>query len=342
MFTRHLNRDKTLDKIFFISEQLVTFEGLEDVFSYIVQTAVSLIHGDAATIRVFDFTTGKLKIVKAYGLSKGFLEQPAIKLGEGITGQVVLQGKSFMCEDVMNDPHCITKELAKLEGISSLISIPLKTREKCIGALNVYSKGKGIFATQDMLMLNLFGLQAAQAIEKANLFHELTKQSAYDFLTDAYNKKAILVAIEKSLSLSLRHSFETSIIFIDIDNFKAFNDTHGHILGDKLLCDFAKILIKYCRKADAFGRFGGEEFIMMAPHINKSNALILANKLMDAVAKHNFVGKNDEKVHVTFSAGIATFPSDGTEASVLIEKADAAMYQSKKAGKNRVTVWSEK
>ncbi|MBF0560009.1 MAG: GGDEF domain-containing protein [Nitrospirae bacterium] len=339
MFSSSVINNDALRKIFFVSERLIIFDGLGDVFGHIVQTAVALIHAEAATIRVFDFPSGKLKIVKGYGVSAGFMSQPDISIGEGIAGHVVLDGKPFISEDLVNEPRSINKEFAKLEGIRSVMSIPLKTRESCIGALNVYRKKGDPFSDHDILILNIFGLQAAEAIEKADLIRELTRQASFDHLTGVYNKQTLLREIDSCLGLSHRHSIETSIIFLDLDNFKLFNDTHGHILGDKLLCDFGKLLRKNCRKSDIIGRFGGEEFIIIAPHTSKEKALALANKLKSSVSRHRFIGKKNEKAHVTFSAGISTFPSDSAEAADLISKADEAMYNSKKTGKNCITAW---
>jgi diguanylate cyclase (GGDEF)-like protein len=330
-----------LDRIFFITERIVVFDGLEDVFEHIVRTAVTLTQAEAATIRVFDFKTGKLQIIKGYGLSKGFLSQPAIRIGEGITGNVVLTGKPYLTEDVTKEPICVHKEMAKLEGIRALMSVPLKTKDNGIGCITVYRKTKKPFAEHDLLLLGIFAAQATEVLEKTKLVEELRSQATYDSLTGIYNKGAFLKELDLELKLALRHVFETSIIFIDIDNFKDFNDTHGHLLGDKLLCDFIQILKHHCRRTDILGRFGGEEFIVIAPHTDKNKALKFAEKLRLAASKHKFTGRTGD-VYITFSAGIASFPADAIDVAELIKKADEAMYCSKKAGKNRVTAWSDK
>lgn len=341
MFSASVNED-ILNRIFLISERLIVFDGLSDVFEHIVKTAVSLARAEAATIRVFDFNQGKLEIVKGYGLSQGFLSQPPIRVGEGITGRVVLTGEPFIAEDVTKTDHCANKEFAKLEGIRSVMSIPMRTQERCVGCITVYRKQKEPFSANDLLVLNIFGMQAAEAIEKTHLLNELKQQATYDHLTTIYNRHTLMRTIDKNMSLSLRHDVSSSIIFIDIDNFKKFNDQNGHLLGDKLLRDIALILKKNIRNSDAVGRFGGEEFVVLAAHTGKKQAVTLAKKLMAAVGKHVFVGKDSAKVSITFSAGIATFPEDGKTAETILKKADEAMYLSKAAGKNRITAWSEK
>ncbi|TXF09894.1 sensor domain-containing diguanylate cyclase [Pelomicrobium methylotrophicum] len=335
MISDEIGQD-VLKRIFFITERVIVFDGLDDVFEHIVKTSVMLTKAEAATIRVFDINTGKLAIVKGYGLSTGFLSQPPIKLGEGITGRVVLEGKPFSTEDVTTVPHCVHKELAKLEGIRAVMSVPLKTRENTIGCITVYRKQAEPFADHEMLLLNIFASQATEAVEKTRLLEELKKQAMFDPLTGVYNKNAILRELDAKIESARRHGYNTSIVFIDIDDFKKFNDTHGHLLGDKFLADFATLVKKCCRKGDLVGRFGGEEFLVIAPHTDKEGALKLAEKLRDAVSKHEFIGR-DGYVHATLSAGVSSVPEDGLGMTDVLKKADDAMYQSKRSGKNCVT-----
>ncbi len=329
-----------LDKIFFITEKVLVFDGLNDVFEHIVNSAMILTKADAATIRAFDIESGNLVIVEGTGLSNGFLSQPPIKIGEGITGRVVLNAKPFSAADVSQIKHCVHKELAQIEGIKAVMSVPMKTNEGAMGCITVYRKKAEAFTEQDMLLLGIFAGQSTEVIEKTRLIEELKKQAIFDSLTKVFNKNALFTELDSKLSLSSRHGYDLSIIFIDIDDFKKFNDMHGHLLGDKLLADFAKLLRQFCRKTDIVGRFGGEEFIIIAPHTDKDSALIVTKKLIDIIREHKFLGSNGD-VSITFSAGIASFPKDDQEASELLNKADKAMYKSKMAGKNCATIWIE-
>lgn len=338
-----MNKDKDiLDRIFFITERIVAFESLNDVFEHIVKTATMLTRADAATIRLFDIGSGKLKIVKGFELSNGFLSQPPISLGEGITGRVVLEEKPFSTTDVTSIGHCVNKELAKLEGIKAVMSVPLKAREGAIGCITVYKKSVEAFTEHDLLLLNIFASQAAETVEKTRAIEELKRQAIFDSLTGIYNKRFLSQVLEAEIKLSLRHGHETSVIFLDIDNFKNFNDTHGHLLGDKLLADFAAILKNHLRKTDIAGRFGGEEFMIIASYADKNGALKVADKLRDTVCKYAFTGRDKKSAHITFSAGISSFHEDGAEDyAELIKKADDAMYVSKKSGKNCITKWTK-
>ena len=333
------NYQKVLDRIFLVSDKLIVFDGIDDVYEHVIKTSIILSRADAATIRVFNMEKGTLDIVKGYGLSNGFLSQPPVRIGEGISGKVVREGKFFSAIDVKNVPEFVKKEIAGLDGIKAVISVPLKIKDVPTGCLNVYKKKAVAFAEHDLLSLNTIASQIAGALEKTRLIQELQKQVAYDQLTGIYNKNTMLKHCEAQINLSARHEQPMSIIFIDIDNFKVFNDTHGHLLGDKLLSDFAKVMKKCCRKSDMIGRFGGEEFVMIASQTTKEHAYVLCNKLKTSMKKHKFTGSAKKGVNITFSAGISSFPEDGSAVDELLKKADQAMYKSKKAGKDTITLY---
>ncbi len=329
-----------LDRIFFITERVVVFDGIDDVFAHIVRTAVQITHSEAATIRMFDLRTGLLKIVKGYGVSTGFLSQPDVRIGEGITGRVVLHGQPYATANVLKTPHCVHKEFARMEGIRSVLSVPLKSKESTLGCITVYRKKAKVFSEQDLIILSIFAAQAAEAVEKMQLIDDLQRQAMYDLLTGVYNKNAILAELDSRVKLANRHGHQTSVLFIDLDDFKSFNDTHGHLLGDKLLCDFARLISGHCRKSDVIGRFGGEEFVVVAPNTTRSGAVRLAGKLLSITRQYKFTG-TDGPTHVTFSAGISSTPKDGADGFHLLKKADDAMYAAKEAGKNRVLLSRE-
>jgi two-component system cell cycle response regulator len=338
MFTT-LPSEEILQKIFFISQCLMGYDGVDDIWDYIANTALAITGADAVVIRDFNLATGNLTIVKSYGLSKSYIYQPPIRLEEGVIGCVVSEGKAYIHSDISQAMEWSNDEFARKEGIRSVICVPLKGKESSTGCITVMRKQVDPFSEEELFLLNMFGLQASEAIKIVKLVNALQQQAMYDCLTHTYNKNALNSVLEKNLSMSKRYSTAMSIIFIDIDNFKAFNDTHGHLFGDKLLCDFAQLLKTNCRKSDSVGRFGGEEFVVLAPHTDKEKALIFTNKIRKAVEKSTFIGKGNSQNSITFSAGISTFPQDGGSIFELLHKADRAMYQSKMTGKNKVTPW---
>ncbi|MFQ5900780.1 MAG: diguanylate cyclase [Thermodesulfobacteriota bacterium] len=332
---RKLEED-ILRRIFFISEKVIVFDGIEDVFQHVLNTAVQLTKAEAATIRIFDIDTGMIKIVGGSGLSNGFLSQQPLKFGEGIVGKVIKEGTPFSTSDVKKVDYYVHKELAELEGVRALLCVPLRAKDATTGCITVYRKTKEGFTDVDVLLLNIFATQAVEAIEKTKLIEALKIQATIDALTNIYNRGSLMKRLEEEIERAGRHGNAFSILFIDIDEFKGFNDRHGHLLGDKLLADFAGLLKQNCRKNDIVGRYGGEEFVIATPEIDKEGAYALAMKLKNVINAHKFLGSEGDVTGISFSAGIASIPQDGDVLGDLLQRADDAMYRAKRNGKNRV------
>lgn len=330
-----------LSRIFMIAERMIVFDGLDDVFEHIVKTAVTLTHAEAATIRVFNIETGTLDIVKGYGLTDGFLSQPAVRVGEGITGRVVQSGQPFTTINVQQVPDVKNAEFAQLEGIRSLLCVPMNTRDSTIGCITVYRKNGQAFADHDLLLLSIFASEAVEAVEKARLINELKRQATLDSLTGLYNKRSLMDKLTVEMARSQRHQTPMAVMFVDLDGFKVFNDAHGHLMGDKLLHDFTRILRKQCRKIDVVGRFGGDEFIILAPQTQSDGAVALAEKILHELNAHSFItSKLNEPARITCSIGIAVTPDHGLSTDEVLVNADRALYASKRNGRNLFTVWN--
>jgi len=331
-----MHDSQVLNRIFMLSERMIVFDGLDDVFEHIVKTAVALTHAEAATIRIFDMDSGNIEIVKGFGVTEGFLSQPPIRIGEGITGRVVQTGKPFYSPEISIEPACKNAELAQLEGIRSIICVPMKTRESAIGSISVYRKTNEPFEQHEMLILSIFAAEAVQAVEKARLLQELHKQATYDPLTGLYNKRAFMQKLTAEMDRSIRNNQPLSLLFLDLDHFKKFNDQHGHLMGDKMIHDFTSILKQHCRKIDIVGRFGGDEFVICAPQTDYEGAKTLANKLLETVRGQRFLSsKLDQYFQTTSSIGVAvSYPNEPMVIEELLERADKALYESKHKGRD--------
>ncbi len=338
----HKEKDNLImNRIQFLMERMIIFDSIEDVLHHIIKNAVSIVRADAATLRVFDISTGRLEPRACFGLSIPVKELPPLSLGEGIAGRVVLTGEPFMSTDIGKVSFCSSTELVELEGLRSVLSVPLKTREYPVGCITTFRKSEEAFTDTDLLLLNIFATKAVDAIENTKLVNDLKRQVTFDHLTNIYNRSFLLKRIEEEIQRASRYNLEFSLVFIDIDDFKRFNDANGHLLGDKLLADFSSLLRSQMRKNDIIGRYGGEEFIIVCPQSNKQGTLIMTNRLIGMVNQFNFMGKNDYITGVGFSAGISAYPEDGKTVEEIIGKADEAMYIAKKQGKNKVIVCGE-
>jgi diguanylate cyclase (GGDEF)-like protein len=177
--------------------------------------------------------------------------------------------------------------------------------------------------------------QKKEELEEANKF--LRQLVIRDALTGIYNHRYFHEALAQELARSKRHNHSCSLVFFDVDNFKVYNDSCGHPKGDDLLQSLAKTILDRIRRTDIFARYGGEEFVIILPETARDMALRLAEDIRAHVEGFPFAGREVMPGGaLTVSMGIATFPFDGEDAAALIKRADAAMYEAKRSGKNLV------
>lgn len=172
-------------------------------------------------------------------------------------------------------------------------------------------------------------------IDKFKCFDDKIKNALYDALTGCYNKKETQIFIEKLLYTYLRYKKEPfSLLMIDIDFFKKINDTYGHLAGDKALKEMTKIVFSLIRQSDFFGRYGGEEFLLVLPSTKITGAIKLAKRIKDSIENHIFeFDKNDIKF--TVSIGVTSVGLNDDYES-LISRVDEALYEAKHKGRNRI------
>lgn len=187
---------------------------------------------------------------------------------------------------------------------------------------------------------NLVGELKEKNIELADAIDNLSELANRDGLTGLHNYRFFHEYLASEIVRSERYKREFSLLFIDIDNFKNYNDKLGHPSGDELLRTLSVIVKKFLRKSDFFARYGGEEFTVILPEMSKDNAIKVANSIREIVAKHHFPGGEKQPGgKLTVSVGLAAYPDDGKTGEELLDKADQALYRSKHTGRNRVCVY---
>jgi diguanylate cyclase (GGDEF)-like protein len=168
-------------------------------------------------------------------------------------------------------------------------------------------------------------------------YHNFKQQAITDGLTGLYNRRFFNDELERELQRSYRHCLKMSLILIDVDYFKKYNDSNGHQAGDDVLKKVASLFRQHTRICDMECRYGGEEFALILPETNKSQALNIAEKLRKTIEETYFFNQeNQPHGNLTISAGVATFPDDSMNVKQLIEKADSGLYKAKEYGRNCV------
>ncbi|MFT5727084.1 MAG: diguanylate cyclase (GGDEF)-like protein [Desulforhopalus sp.] len=182
-------------------------------------------------------------------------------------------------------------------------------------------------------------LDNPRIIESAN-YEDILQKSHFDKLTGLYNRCYFDEAYNQQIALAKRYQEDFTVLFLDIDNFKTVNDTHGHKVGDNVLKTIADTITKEKRDSDIAARYGGEEFVLLLTHSGNISSYIFAERLRQKIANLEF-SKTNKKLKVTVSGGIASFPFNSSNPADLVDMADSAMYLSKGAGKNRISHYKD-
>jgi diguanylate cyclase (GGDEF)-like protein len=181
------------------------------------------------------------------------------------------------------------------------------------------------------------GLEAGVAertVQLQQLNEELARQAQTDALTGLYNRRAFYEAVNRERERCARYGHPLSIILLDLDHFKSFNDKYGHLVGDQALCHFADVLSATLRSSDVAARYGGEEFVVLAPETDLAAGLQLAERLRAALRQSPLVS-DGEAIPITASMGL-TMLQDGDDVNTLLSRADRALYQAKAQGRDRI------
>ncbi|NLW48542.1 MAG: sensor domain-containing diguanylate cyclase [Firmicutes bacterium] len=223
---------------------------------------------------------------------------------------------------------------------SSFALLPLMADKKFIGLLLLAKHGTSAYVQDDLRLLLIISNQAGLAIQNRRLYEQVYYSAITDGLTGIYNNKYFREQLELQLEKAQEYGFKISLLMIDIDRFKKFNDSYGHQIGDMVLKEVS-LLIQNCVNPDSLvARYGGEEFVVILPDTPEDAAFIIGEKIRKNIANHIFKTSEYPNLKVTVSGGIATFPDHiiNMDRMVveLIDIADDNLYSAKNAGRNRV------
>ncbi len=249
--------------------------------------------------------------------------------GAGLGGRALLTGKTVL----ENNVAAVIGYVPGAKETAAEMCIPLIAFGETLGVLALDSATVGAFREEDVPTLESVADMCATAIQNAH-YYERVRQMAYlDGLTGIFNRRFFELRIMQEIERANRYQLSLSVIMMDIDHFKRINDEFGHLLGDEVLKQISRLFTQHLRKPDVLCRFGGEEFAVLLPETTVQNALAVGEKLRQMVGGYPFAGIPRS---VTFSAGVAEFPRHGRTRDELMQAADAALYASKQAGRDRV------
>lgn len=332
-------RMKELNTLFEISSAVNLFVDSEELLKFVLTHSIDVLEAERGSIMLLDDQTDELVVKVASGGRFRIASGTPVKLGNGVCGLVAKDGLGRICNDGFKNPQFRNfGSILPVEDIKSLLCCPLRFKEGTIGVINIVNKrNKQQFDDSDLSLLNLIASQAAVTIEN-NKLYEL---SITDGLTRLFVHRYFQARLSEELLRARRYGLTLSLIMLDIDNFKNFNDTYGHQTGDKVLQKVSATIKDTIRTGvDIPCRYGGEEMSVILPETRADEALQTAERIRENIAAIR-ISHPSGVLNITTSIGIASYPNDAHDQQSLITNADKALYASKAHGKNCSTLASD-
>lgn len=262
----------------------------------------------------------------------------------GVLAMTVMEGMSFEITNEHTRRNIEGDTILQSLRTEYFVTVPLRAKDKVIGVIladNIFTKKP--ITKDDIRTLTMFANHAGLAIENSRLYEQTVHQANTDMLTRLWNHGYFQYSLTEELKKAYESKKDLSLVMFDIDNFKNYNDTLGHQMGDQLLRDVARILKATCDGKGSVARYGGEEFAVILPGIRKESAYQIAEVLRQAIEGFQFKGQEVQpNKNLTISAGLATYPQDALDKEKLIYLADMALYEAKRTGKNKVCAYTSK
>jgi len=332
--------------LFLVNEKESVLEGVMGIGPHTAEDAGKIWHAVASSKMSLE------QLIESYAT---FKKDPESKLNSivkgikiplredmGILALTILEGMPFEIT-THEAKRMVDTETQKTLNTDFFVTVPVKAKDKVLGAIlvdNIFNRKP--ITKSDVKMLTMFANHAGLAIENSRLYEETVYLSNIDWLTKLWNYGRFQQHLTSELERAKVHDSSVTLVMADVDNFKNYNDTFGHIKGDAALREIARILHSKSRKFDTVARYGGEEFAIIMPNTSKENARLFSERLRGEVEKMYAEESNiNPEKRLTISCGIATYPEDTSVKEELIAMADIALYEAKGAGKNRTCIYSK-
>jgi diguanylate cyclase (GGDEF)-like protein len=270
---------------------------------------------------------------------RGFAPQEAGRLGDLLLGRYSMgEGESWtrtrvtelLLSDVEPDPGFA-------DNADEVLVFHIRSKSVTQGIVALFSPDKGTLPTEiNFRNLHFLQDQSSLAFENAARFASARNLLYIDELTGLFNYRYLDLALERELKRAERYGSCIALLFIDLDLFKSVNDTHGHLIGSRVLGEVGALLKKSVRDVDLVIRYGGDEYTIILVETESEDAAIVAERIRTTVENHEFMAEEGYDIHLTVCVGYACFPDDTRSKVELLEVADKAMYRGKFSGRNRV------
>ena len=315
-----------LDALKELSIHLTSSLDLPDVLDAVVSEAMRLIE-NARDVNIFLYKNHKLSFGAALD-ADGIRNKPWSKpRSTGLTYTVARSGEMIIVENMQDHPLF---QNIPAHWIGSIIGIPLKVGNTIVGVMNLSRSTIGGFSASELRLLSLLSDQAAVAISNASLHLMISRQAYSDTLTGLPNRRALDERLEEEVISARRNNYSFAIIMMDLDGFKAVNDTYGHTVGDDVLRLVFSEMARGVRTSDFLARYGGDELTLILSQTEMASAQVVSEKITEGMKRVKYRLPDGKRLKLGISGGIALYPIHARSGPDLLRAADAALYHAKK------------
>jgi diguanylate cyclase (GGDEF)-like protein len=339
LYTETRRKAQEFEALYQVSRTMASTLDLQNILTRISETVSSLLQAQAMSLMLLGPDGRTLSTVAGYNLFDEQLPRAPESRWEASPSLVAVREKRPV---TVSDIHTDERYGAWLaagqdRGFNSFLAIPLVVQDRALGCMNLYLIEPHEFGSDEIQLLSTFASQAAVSIENARLFEEARQLAITDPLTGLANHRQFYDQLEREFRRAQRYQRPLTLLMLDLDRFKAFNDRYGHLAGDQALREMADVLRQNARSVDILARYGGEEFAVILPETDLARAASHAERIRAAVADHVFLSQETGLEHqVTVSIGVATLSPTSQKIEELVHDADQALYRAKAAGRNRL------
>ncbi|MGH7738756.1 MAG: diguanylate cyclase [bacterium] len=335
-------KSRNLHALYEVSKAFSTLLDIKKVLQTALKTAVDIFPCDCAYIAIAQGDDAVFEVTAWWGPSWSG-PQPT-QLDPELTLWVRENKKPIRYTRGQKDRNLVSfsRREGMLGSIQSFLLVPLMAGQELLGVIRLNSNRQDSYQEYDQDVLSTLANQTAMALHNAWNVQRIEELAHKDGLTGIYNHRYFQEKLEEEIAKSDRYNKDLSFLLLDVDHFKKFNDTYGHQEGDKVLRTVAAVAQSTLRqKSDVLARYGGEEFAVILPETDLNSAKELAERIRRNIADHAFESEDKTTYKVTVSIGVASYPFDAREQSKLIQAADTGLYESKRNGRNCVTLFGD-
>ncbi len=334
-------RAQQFEALYEVGRTMASTLNLQEILGRISEAVSSLLAVRAMSLMLLNPDGQTLSTIAGYDSFDARLRAAEAQAGDQLPSLAAVREKRLVVVPELAKETIYGPWLAAAlsEGYRAFLAVPLLVQDRPVGCLNLYLAERRDLEQEELQLLSTLASQAAIAIENARLFEETRQLAITDPLTGLANHRQFYDQLGREFRRSLRYRRPLTLLMMDLDRFKHFNDSYGHLAGDQALRETAEVLRQNARSVDILARYGGEEFTIILPETEGTRALIQAERVRAAVANHTLEGLEGEAARgVTVSIGLAALTPTMKRIEDLVQAADEALYRAKSGGRNRIMV----